>query len=318
MKKALKDTLKKIGKSYKHISYLLKSLINNPYHNIRYDFQKFFRKNGLNICFNQYIPKDYNKKYKNILIAIESPAVVEYNKWINNDMEFIAEISFGNFLNLENYYCPRELYSTNDFYVNLDPHKKFHKKKLISIIYSSQKKLEGHKLRHKVVEKYKDQIDVFGGPELSCPLEKISKDCFYPNSKYIRKEFSLNEYMFQIVIENGKYPDYVSEKFFDCLKCRTIPIYWGGESSVKIMGFNPEGILFFNNLNDLEKILNEKISEEIYKSKIKAINFNFKKLIEIRNKQRYNYFLSSVLGGYFHSPESYHCKNYNKMSLDFF
>ncbi len=288
----------------------------NPFARMQRNFKDLFNKNGLNICYNRFTQRDYDSEKNNILIAIESPAVIEYQGWLDPEMEFIAEISFANFYNLENYYCPRELYAADDFYVNLNPSREYKKIRLISMIYSNYQYLEGHKLRHEVANRFKNRIETFGAG-LENSTEKKGKSYYYPNSIYMRKIFSLDQYMFQIVIENGKYPEYVSEKFYDCLKTRTIPIYWGGEEAIMKMGFNTDGILFFNTVKDLENILEEKVSKSTYSKKIPAIEFNFNKLIEIRNKMKLNFFLNSLLIGYFHSTESYHNKNYSTLALNF-
>jgi hypothetical protein len=52
----------------------------------------------------------------------------------------------------------------------------------------------------------------------------------------------------------------------------TIPIYWGCPSIGEF--FNTEGMLIFNNLDELEDILN-KCDEKLYDSKIKSVYENF-------------------------------------------
>ena len=57
------------------------------------------------------------------------------------------------------------------------------------------------------------------------------------------------------MIENGKYPEYVTEKLYDCIKLGTVPIYWGGEEALRKMGFDIQGFIFFDSLEELEEIL---------------------------------------------------------------
>ncbi len=133
----------------------------------------------------------------------------------------------------------------------------------------------------------------------------------------INKMDTLDKYMFQIAIENGKYPEYVSEKFFDCIKTRTIPIYRGGKEAIKKMGFDIEGILFFNAIEDLEKILEEKVSKSIYEKKKDAVDYNLNRLHEIRTEVKLNFYRNTIQMGYLTSQESYHKRNYSAMSLDF-
>jgi hypothetical protein len=80
--------------------------------------------------------------------------------------------------------------------------------------------------------------------------------------------------MFQIVVENGKYDYYFTEKIIDCFVTGTIPIYWGCPSINDF--FNINGILAFDNLNDLEHILNN-ISIEKYNEMKPYIQENFEK-----------------------------------------
>lgn len=273
--------------------YPIKNLLNN--------YQNLFRKNGLNICYNYQIANDYDPNKKNILIAIESPAIIEYLDLIKSEMKFVAEISFANFCNLEYYYCPRDLYAGNDLYVRLNTSKKYNKNRLISLIYSRRKHLEGHKLRYRVAKRYNNQIELFGSG----------------TGVYLEKKIdSLDKYMFQIAIENGKYPEYVSEKFYDCLKTLTVPVYWGGETAIKKMGFDTNGMIFFDSIDELKNILEEEISKSNYNKKISALKYNLNRLIEIRNSLKLNYFLSTVYTGYLHGPESYHEHDFDKMALD--
>ncbi|KKM00777.1 hypothetical protein LCGC14_1801070, partial [marine sediment metagenome] len=282
-KKILKTITQKSNNLLQRLVYELDFRINNPMNRLLNDFQHLFRKNGLNICYNRFISRDYKLDKKNILIAIDSPAVVEYRKWLKPEMEFIAEISFANYYNLKHYYCPRELYIANDTHVYLKPSREYKKNRLVSMIYSNSKILEGHKFRHKVAELFKDQIDRYGtGAD---PSKKTTD---------LKKIITLDKYMFQIAIENGKYPEYVSEKFYDCVKTRTIPIYPGGEKAIKKMGFDREGILFFDTIEDLEKIFDEKVSKSTYKKKKDAIDYNLKRLIEIRNERKLNFFFNTL------------------------
>lgn len=275
----------------------------SPVDKLREQNQAILNKNGLNICYNKYIQQDYDPDKKNILLAIESPAVIKNEGWLDPEMRFHTEVSFYNFYDLENYLCPRRLYSTNDFYVNLNSSKDYYseKKREISMVYSDKKELEGHKFRHQVAENFGNAMDTFGSGQGS----------------YLHyKEKSLDKYRFQVVIENGKYPEYVSEKFFDCIKTRTIPIYWGGDKAVKKLGFNTEGVLFFDSEEDLNRILNNRVSKSFYEKRKDAIEYNFKRLLEIRKEVKMNFFLNSVRSGYLHGRESYHEGDYSRMSFE--
>ena len=84
----------------------------------------------------------------------------------------------------------------------------------ISLIASSKKDLEGHKLRHKIVDWAAQKgvpLDVMGGG-------------YKPFSV---KSDGLAQYRFSVIIENTREKNYFTEKLIDAVLCETVPIYWG-------------------------------------------------------------------------------------------
>ena len=88
--------------------------------------------------------------------------------------------------------------------------------------------------------------------------------------------------MYSITIENCRQPGYWTEKIVDCFATKTIPIFWGDDAVNNY--FDSEGIIYFNNEEELDKILNElqENGEKIYDSKKDSIEYNFKKVEEYR------------------------------------
>ncbi len=262
-------------------------------------YKKLFRKNSINICYNKFIPRDYDPNKQNVLLALESPAVIEYEGWLKPDMKFVAEISFANFYKLDNYYCCRDLYVNLDSFIDVKTGKLYENKtKLLSIISSHKIHLQGHKLRHQIIKQFHSKLDVFGSG--------------YRKFGDITPAYT--DYMFQIVIENGKHPEYVSEKLFYCLQTQTIPIYWGGETALQKMGFDTNGVIFFDKTEDIKNIL-DGLSFELYQKMKRAAINNTQRLIEIRNEKKMNLFLHSVIPGYMHTTDSYLGLKYNKLNL---
>lgn len=264
--------------------------------------QQILKRNGYNICYNRNIRKSYNPQKKNILIAIESPEVIRHNGWLDKDMSFVAEISFANFYNLKNFYCCRSLYSTNDNFVDFDPKNEYiQKDRMISFIYSDKKQLPGHQLRHTIAERCGRKIDTFGSG----------------TGKFLKRKIeSLEHYRFQIVIENGKYPDYVSEKFFDCIKTNTIPIYYGGDQGLEKMGFDNRGWISFHTIDELDHILETKANEVFYADCLPFMKKNRELLLEIRKNHYLNLAFNLVMiTGYMHTENSYHKGKYNELSF---
>ena len=110
---------------------------------------------------------------------------------------------------------------------------------------------EGHLKRLELIERIGDQVDLYGRGFNEIEL----------------KEEGLCDYMFSVVIENGFYESYFTEKILDCFATGTIPVYLGSPNISKY--FNEDGII---------KLTEEfEVSEEIYNSKIDAIKDNLER-----------------------------------------
>ena len=147
------------------------------------------------------------------------------------------------------------------------------KNKLVSMITSSKTTTEGHKFRIETTKNVKG-YDLFG---------RGFKELQFKNE-------ALEPYMFSIAIENSMSDYYWTEKVMDCFSTKTIPIYRGCDLS---KWFNSDGIIYFRTHEELQDIINNKLSKEFYESKISAIEENF-------NKARNEYY----------SADDYIVKNY--------
>jgi hypothetical protein len=78
----------------------------------------------------------------------------------------------------------------------------------------------------------------------------------------------------------------MTEAVGDCFATGTIPIYWGDKSICDI--YNPDGIIFFDNLTELNSII-KLLNEKIYDSKLKAIEENFKIATEFKCHEDFFY-----------------------------
>lgn len=129
------------------------------------------------------------------------------------------------------------------------------KSKGVSIVASQKNWLVGHSLRHEVIRKLGDKID---GVKQGDPVEY--------------KLPWMKDFRYSIAIENCVRDSYFTEKIIDCFKTGTIPIYWGCDSINDF--FNPEGIITFSSLAELEHIL-DNISDRDYEGRMDAIEDNF-------------------------------------------
>jgi hypothetical protein len=135
------------------------------------------------------------------------------------------------------------------------------KNKNISMILSSKINTSGHKLRHKVIKSIGNIIDVYGNG--------------YNSISY--KLESLQNYKYQIVIENVKKDFWFTEKLIDCFVTGTIPIYYGCPSIHNFFDIN--GIITFDTVEELIEKIND-LKPNHYESKIESIEINFKKAQE--------------------------------------
>ena len=148
------------------------------------------------------------------------------------------------------------------------------KTKLISTFASPKKFTEGHKLRFDVANKFSEDIDAFG-KGLGRPVET--------------KEEGLSPYYYSITIENSRQPGYWTEKIVDCFATKTIPIFWG-DSDINNY-FDKDGIIYFNDINELSKIINDlKVNgHKIYEDKKHAIEKNFELVEKYRIPEDWMY-----------------------------
>lgn len=152
-----------------------------------------------------------------------------------------------------------EFYPHCGCWIKPEDQKIYEKTKLISYIASNKNfGAPGHVLRGEVRKKIGSNVDSFGRG--------------YNSLDY--KLDGLKDYMFSIVIENSKFDYYFTEKIMDCFTTGTIPIYWGCPSIEDF--FDIDGILTFETLDELEKILSE-ITPEFYFSKMESIKKNYDK-----------------------------------------
>ena len=151
--------------------------------------------------------------------------------------------------------------------IELKSHKLHKKTKLVSMIYSEKTWLFGHRLRHIIAKSLipkigYDKIDLFGrGTDHPIKL----------------KSEGLNDYMFQVAIENAKRPNYFADKIYDCFATGVVPIYWGAPNIGDF--FDERGIITFNTPNELTEILLD-LSEEKYFSMLEYVKNNFEAVKE--------------------------------------
>lgn len=212
-----------------------------------------------------HLVDNYNNKKKYAWL-LESPQITPFSyKYIeNNYHKFDSIFTFDkNLLDISEKFI---LTPIGGCWIESHNRLIFEKNKNVSMILSNKKQTLGHLLRHEIYNTCYE-IDYFGF------MKPISN-----------KIEGLKDYRFSVVIENHKEDFYFTEKLIDCFVTGTIPIYWGCPSIDKF--FDMDGILSFNNIDELDKILNN-LNENLYLEKINSVNKNFelsKKYLICENK----------------------------------
>lgn len=131
------------------------------------------------------------------------------------------------------------------------------KSKLVSMIASFKKYTEGHNFRHVIAKElsHKHNIEMWGSG--------------YHN--FTNKIDPLKDYSYSICIMNTKVDNYFTEILVDPISLGCVPILWGCPNVSEY--FNPDGIISFSSLEELDKILYS-ISFDDYNSRMSAINEN--------------------------------------------
>lgn len=134
------------------------------------------------------------------------------------------------------------------------------KTKLMSMITSGKMATEGHQLRESVADVTEHFIDVFG-PRRAHQLAPL-----------YGKIDALRDYQFTIIVLNSDANCFFTEALIDAFRTGTIPIFWGTREIT--YHFHPNGILRFEDLEGLEKLL-QYISPDLYQHRLDAVRVNF-------------------------------------------
>lgn len=149
-------------------------------------------------------------------------------------------------------------------WINDSPKKK---KYGVSFICGNKNRSEGHKLRHCVwASKHLIKMPAYFW---------TSFNANFPGKKLPRRMQAkelLFDCQYHIAIENTRVNNYFSEKLIDCLKAKTIPIYWGCPNIGRY--FDLDGIIKCKSLNDILKACESK--PMYYKFRKKAIERNYR------------------------------------------
>lgn len=147
-------------------------------------------------------------------------------------------------------------YPWGSYFIPIEQHQIYEKSKNISIVASSKNMAEGHRMRHDIISRFSNKFDGI-------------KQGGYVEPKFLWHK----DYRFSVIVENSFSSGYFTEKIIDCFRTGVIPIY-KGDPDILGYGFDNNGIITFNNFEDLEAII-DSCNEGLYLSKLNAVKLNF-------------------------------------------
>jgi hypothetical protein len=218
--------------------------------------------------------KEINKK-NSLLIACEPPSAYFYSQKYASQFEHLicpdVKIKHKNKIKITTFYPWHIGHNRDDGLIdkNIDFkslfHKKFNKKKKISVIQSNKIFCKEHQIRKKIIDtivnEFKSEIDVYGeGFQKEIVSDKIDV---------------LADYHYHICIENFFSNDYWTEKLSDPIIARTNPIYLGCQN---LKQYFPDNFILLkdNDMNHNLKIVDEilkKNNHEFYFEKSRILLF---------------------------------------------
>lgn len=109
------------------------------------------------------------------------------------------------------------------------------------------------------------------------------------------KNFLFETAKYYIVIENEQRDNWITEKLIDCLASKTIPIYWGASNIGDY--FNTDGMIIFNNIEELKDIL-DNLDEKFYDDRVDIVEENYEKSKEYWDfHARVKHVIAEFIGG---------------------
>jgi len=135
------------------------------------------------------------------------------------------------------------------------------KSKLLSIVASTKAIFPGHKKRLEFVDRLLIEIPEIEGDLYGSGREKA----------LTRKIDGLRDYMFSIAIENSSTPNYITEKFTDCIRAGVVPVYFGASN---VGDYFPADSFVYLPLDDVNECFRKirELSAEDYDSRKQAIS----------------------------------------------
>lgn len=221
--------------------------------------------------FIDYIPQSQDQLTPlNVLVLQEPNEYFSYHDWAIENHKLFSFILTWDDKVLNN--CPNALFLPfGHTWFKPEQYKKPLSKKFeLSHLRGNLLKTYGHSLRHELLAR-KNEIQI--------PLNFYASygDRYNIEEARIGKAEVFGQSMFGVAIENTSHNGYFTEKILDCFLLQTIPIYWGCSSISNF--FRPEGIITFDNIDDLITKVN-KLDENYYYNNMEYVRENYQRALQ--------------------------------------
>lgn len=231
----------------------------------------------VHIFEDTFLPKHTEHTGKKVALLIECPAIYDYCKgnhsWVFHPYQWLKDnhqhfdLVLSPFTFLKDLVGDRYMWiPSGGNRIEFENFGLWEKERILSIVASDKQWTTGHKLRHQIVAKHKDKMDVYGRGF------NAIVDSF--DAKRRGKVLALGPYYYSLAIMNAQYDDYFTEILTDVLACGTIPLFWGTKNIGKY--FNPDGIIQFDTIEEFEAIL-PTLTPELYQKKLPAVVENIER-----------------------------------------
>ena len=213
---------------------------------------------------------NFNGK-KKVACLVECPAIMEYCKsnhpLVFNHHQWIIDNHQHFDVIMSPYTYLKDVVGNKYWWIpvggNRIEHNNFglwEKERILSIVASNKQWTDGHKLRHTIIHKLGNKIDVYGRGY----NDFIDKYDVNRRGKIL----ALGPYYYSLTIMNSNTDDFFTEVLTDAFACATIPIFWGTRNITKY--FNSDGIIQFDTIDELEALI-PTLTPELYHRKMPAI-----------------------------------------------
>jgi len=233
--------------------------------------------------FFEYRPSLYERSINeiNFLVLEEPNEYFDNHRWaIENQSQFSAIFTWDDMV-LNN--CSNALLLPyGESWVDADGfdviNRKHDKKFEISFLRGNNLKTYGHSIRHELYNRRN---------EISAPIS-FHSNIIVNNNKTINDLITgkidvLENFKYNISIENVSRNGYFTEKLIDCFLMRTIPIYWGC-SNINAY-FDVSGMILVQNVDTLIYECN-RLSDGDYESRLESIERNYNIALKYKNYVR--------------------------------